>query len=224
MKVIELFAGIGSQTQALKNLGIAHEVIGISEIDKYAIKTYEAIHSSVKNFGNITKIEKLPYCDFLTYSFPCQDISVAGKQAGIKEGTRSGLLFEVERLLECMEEKPKYLLLENVKNLVGKGHKADFDKWLLRLEELGYKNYWKVLNAKDYGIPQNRERVFVVSIRNDIEKDYVFQEGFDNGLRLKDMLDSEVDKRYFLSEKMIKGFLAHKERHMEKGTGFAWKL
>lgn len=147
MKVIELFAGIGSQTQALKNIGVEHEVIGISEIDKYAIKSYEAIHGKVNNFGDITKIEKLPYCDLLTYSFPCQDISVAGKQEGIKEGTRSGLLYEVERLLE-VSEKPKYLLLENVKNLVGKGHKADFDKWLNRLEEMGYNNYWKVLNGR----------------------------------------------------------------------------
>jgi DNA (cytosine-5)-methyltransferase 1 len=88
MKVIELFAGIGSQTQALKNLEIAHEVIGISEIDKYAIKSYKAMHGLINNFGDITKIEKLPYCDLLTYSFPCQDISVAGKQAGIAIGTR----------------------------------------------------------------------------------------------------------------------------------------
>ena len=199
LKVIELFAGIGSQTQALKNICVYHEVIGISEIDKYAIKSYEAIHGPVNNFGDITKIEKLPYCDLLTYSFPCQDISVAGKQEGIKEGTMSGLLLEVERLLE-ISEKPKYLLLENVKNLVGKGHKADFDKWLNRLEELGYKNYWQVLNAKNYGIPQNRERVFVVSIREDLNQDYIFPQGFDNGLRLKDFLESEVEEKFYISQ------------------------
>ena len=147
LQVIELFAGIGSQTQALKNIGVEHEVVGISEIDKYAIKSYEAIHGKVHNFGDITKIEKLPYCDLLTYSFPCQDISVAGNQAGIKEGTRSGLLLEVERLLE-VSEKPKYLLLENVKNLVGKKHKADFDRWLDKLEELGYNNYWQVVDGR----------------------------------------------------------------------------
>lgn len=195
MKVIELFAGIGSQTQGLKNLGIAHEVIGISEIDKYAVKSYEAIHGTVNNFGDITKIEKLPYCDLLTYSFPCQDISVAGKQAGIKEGTRSGLLFEVERLLEGMEERPKYLLLENVKNLVGKQHKADFDRWLDRLEELGYRNYWKVLNAKDYGIPQNRERVFVVSIRKDLEIGFDFPIAFTDGNIITYTLQKQVRKR-----------------------------
>jgi DNA (cytosine-5)-methyltransferase 1 len=207
MKVIELFAGIGSQTQALKNLEIAHEVIGISEIDKYAIKSYKAMHGLINNFGDITKIEKLPYCDLLTYSFPCQDISVAGKQAGIAIGTRSGLLYEVERLLENMQEKPKYLLLENVKNLVGKGHKADFDKWLNKLEEMGYRNYWKVLNAKNYGIPQNRERVFVVSIRNDIEKEYEFPKAFDNGIRLKDILENEVDEKFYINQEKTKKLL-----------------
>lgn len=216
MKVIELFSGIGSQTAALKRLEIAHEVIGISEIDKYAIKSYEAIHGTVNNFGDITKIEKLPYCDLLTYSFPCQDISVAGKQAGIAVGTRSGLLYEVERLLEEMNEKPKYLLLENVKNLVGKGHKADFDIWLKKLEEMGYNNHWKVLNAKDYGIPQNRERVFCVSIRNDIEKEYVFQDKFDNGLRLKDMLEKEVDEKYFLKGNYLQWWNKNKEKQLTK--------
>jgi DNA (cytosine-5)-methyltransferase 1 len=85
MTVIELFAGLGSQTQALKNIGIAHEVVGISEIDKYAIKTYEQLHGKVHNFGDIKKIESLPYCDFFTYSFPCQDLSIAGKQEGISD-------------------------------------------------------------------------------------------------------------------------------------------
>ena len=208
LKVIELFAGIGSQTQALKNIGVGHEVIGISEIDNYAIKSYEAIHGKVNNFGDITKITKLPYCDLLTYSFPCTDISLAGKQEGIKIGTRSGLLLEVERLLENMEENPKYLLLENVKNLVGKKFKVDFDKWLNKLEELGYKNYWKVLNAKNYGIPQNRERVFIVSIRKDLEQEYEFPKEFDNKLRLKDMLDNNVEEKYYLSESIQKNFLS----------------
>lgn len=216
MKVIELFSGIGSQTAALKRLGIAHEVIGISEIDKYAVRSYEAIHGTANNFGDITKIKELPCCDLLTYSFPCQDISVVGKQAGIKEGTRSGLLFEVERLLEGMEEKPKYLLLENVKNLVGKGHKADFYKWLSRLEELGYKNTWNILNAKDYGIPQNRERVFCVSIRNDIEKEYMFPDKFDSGLRLKDMLENEVDEKYFLKGNYLEWWNKNKEKQLTK--------
>ena len=118
LRLIELFAGVGSQTQALKNIGVPHKVVAISEIDKYAIKSYEAIHGPTNNLGDIRAIKELPKADMWTYSFPCQDISVAGKGAGIKEGTRSGLLMEVERLLRTATETatlPKYLLLENVK-------------------------------------------------------------------------------------------------------------
>lgn len=214
LKIIELFAGIGSQTQALKNLGIAHEVVAISEIDKYAIKSYEAIHGPANNLGDITKIEELPAADLWTYSFPCQDISVAGKLAGIKDGTRSGLLRHVERLLLVAEKNgtlPKYLLLENVKNLVGKKFKADFDNWLIFLEGLGYTNYWQVLNAKHYGIPQNRERVFGVSIRGE-HTPYVFPEKQELKLKLRDMIDDIVDEKYYLSEKALSGILTSNYR------------
>ena len=209
LRLIELFAGIGSQTQALTNIGIAHRVVAISEIDKYAIQSYEAMHGKANNLGDIRKIEELPDADLWTYSFPCQDISVAGKGAGIKEGTRSGLLFEVERLLRVASEKgtlPKYLLLENVKNLVSKKFKADFDKWLDFLAELGYTNYWKVLNAKDYGIPQNRERVFCVSIRGE-HKPFVFPKPKELTIRLRDMIDETVDERFYLKESTIRSIL-----------------
>lgn len=209
LRLIELFAGIGSQTQALTNIGIAHKVVAISEIDKYAIQSYEAMHGKANNLGDIRKIEELPNADLWTYSFPCQDISVAGKGAGIKEGTRSGLLFEVERLLRVASEKgtlPKYLLLENVKNLVSKKFKADFDKWLDFLAELGYTNYWKVLNAKDYGIPQNRERVFCVSIRGEHEP-FVFPKPKKLTIRLRDMIDEAVDERFYLKESTIRSIL-----------------
>lgn len=209
LRLIELFAGIGSQTQALTNIGIAHKVVAISEIDKYAIQSYEAMHGITNNLGDIRKIEELPDADLWTYSFPCQDISVAGKGAGIKEGTRSGLLFEVERLLRVALEKgtlPKYLLLENVKNLVSKKFKADFDKWLDFLAELGYTNYWKVLNAKDYGIPQNRERVFCVSIRGE-HKPFVFPKPKELTIRLRDMIDEMVDERFYLKESTIRSIL-----------------
>lgn len=209
LRLIELFAGIGSQTQALTNIGIAHKVVAISEIDKYAIRSYEAMHGKANNLGDIRKIEELPDADLWTYSFPCQDISVAGKGAGIKEGTRSGLLFEVERLLRVALEKgalPKYLLLENVKNLVSKKFKADFDKWLDFLSELGYTNYWKVLNAKDYGIPQNRERVFCVSIRGE-HKPFVFPKPKELTIRLRDMIDETVDERFYLKESTIRSIL-----------------
>ena len=209
LRLNELFAGIGSQTQALTNIGIAHKVVAISEIDKYAIQSYEAMHGKANNLGDIRKIEELPDADLWTYSFPCQDISVAGKGAGIKEGTRSGLLFEVERLLRVASEKgtlPKYLLLENVKNLVSKKFKADFDKWLDFLAELGYTNYWKVLNAKDYGIPQNRERVFCVSIRGAHEP-FVFPKPKELTIRLQDMIDETVDERFYLKESTIRSIL-----------------
>ena len=173
LRVFEAFAGYGSQSIALRNLGIEHEVVAISEIDKYAIKAYETIHGPTNNLGDICKIDPndIPDHDLFTYSFPCQDLSVAGKQAGLGKGTRSGLLYECEKVIEA--KKPKYLLLENVKNLVGKKCKPQFDEWLDYLESLGYTNYWQVLNAKDYGVPQNRERVFVVSILGE-HKPYEF--------------------------------------------------
>lgn len=214
MRVIELFAGVGSQTQALKNLGIKHEVIGISEIDKYAINSYEQLHGTVNNFGDISKIDILPTADLWTYSFPCQDISIAGKQSGFdKEGnTRSGLLWEVERLLK-VSEKPKYLLMENVKNLVSKKFKPGFNKWCECLEEMGYKNYYHVLNAKDYGIPQNRERVFMISILGE-HKPYIFPEKQELKTRLKDLLESEVEEKYYLSERILKGFIKTNLKNM----------
>ena len=171
IRVFEAFAGIGTQRMALKNIGVEHEVVGISEIDKFAIKSYMAIHGETKNFGDISKIniKELPDFDLFTYSFPCQDISVAGEGRGLKQdsGTRSSLLWDCQDIIEA--KRPKYLLMENVKNLVGKKHKAQFDKWLDILSDLGYTNYWQVLNAKDYGVPQNRERVFGISIRKDVD-------------------------------------------------------
>ena len=202
--VNELFSGIGAFRKALERLSIEHEVVGISEIDKYAIKSYEAIFGETKNYGDISKILKLDYADMWTYGFPCQDISVAGKQAGINRNTRSGLLYQVQRLLETSyqyDELPKYLIMENVKNLVGKKFRKDFDSWLEWLDELGYNNYWQALNAKDYGIPQNRERVFCISIRKDIDNgEFKFPEKQELKLRLKDMLEDEIDERYYLKD------------------------
>ena len=193
-------------------MGVPHTVVAISEIDKNAIKSYTALHGETANLGDIREIGELPEADFWTYSFPCQDISVAGHGAGIKEGTRSGLLLEVERLLKIAAEKgtlPKYLLLENVKNLVSKKFKADFDSWLSFLSSLGYTNYWKVLNAKDYGVPQHRERVFCVSIRGE-HTAFVFPEKRELTLRLKDMIDEHVDERYYLKESTIRSIVTSK--------------
>ena len=171
---------------------------------------YRAVIVS-KCFGDVSllKPEELPDVDLLTYSFPCTDISVAGKQEGIERGqTRSGLLYECEKIID--KKLPKYLLLENVKNLVGKNFKNQFDEWLKYLNTLGYTNYWKVLNAKDYGVPQNRERVFVVSILNDENKNYSFPEKQLLTVRLKDVLESQVDKKYYLSDEVQARFKPNK--------------
>ena len=167
MNIFEAFAGIGAFARGFE--GIA-EVVGFSEFDKYATTSYCAIHNKDKdmNYGDITKIntDKLPDFDLFTWGFPCQDISVAGKQKGIIEGeTRSGLYYEGLRILKA--KLPKYSIIENVKNLTGKKFKAEFEQILKDLEGLGYTNYWKVLNLKNYGLPQNRERVFIVSIRGE---------------------------------------------------------
>ena len=212
LKVRTLFSGIGAPESALKKLGADFEIVDFCEIDKYAVKSYCAVHGveESKNLGDISTVDttNLPYADLLVWGFPCQDISVAGKQRGIQEGeTRSGLYYEGYRILK--ETRPKYSIIENVKNLVGKKFRADFDSMLDDIESIGYNNYWKVLNAKNYGIPQNRERVFIVSIRKDVDTgDFDFPEGFDNGLRLKDFLEDEVDEKFYISnektEKLIK--------------------
>lgn len=210
LTVNELFSGIGAQRKALERLGIDHEVVGICEIDKYAIQSYEAIYGETKNYGDICTAPRLDYADLWTYSFPCQDISVAGKQQGISEGTRSGLLYQVQRLLEVAKDKgtlPKYLLLENVKNLVGKQFKSQFEDWIFYLDELGYDSYWQVLNAKNYGIPQNRERVFAVSIRKDLNQSFEFPKPEELTKRLKDVLEDEVEDKFYLNNEKVLRFL-----------------
>ena len=202
LKHFSLFSGIESFKKALTNLGIDNELVGYSEFDKYVSVALSAIHGASEelNYGDITKIDetKVPDCDLITYGFPCQDISIAGHQKGIVEGeTRSGLLYDALRIIKY--KKPKYAIAENVKNLVGKKFKEDFEGLLLELESYGYNNYWKVLNSKDYGIPQNRERVFVVSIRKDVDDGkFEFPKPYDSGLRLKDLLEVEVEDKYYI--------------------------
>lgn len=206
LKVLELFSGYGSQSLALKKYGVEFKSVGISEIDKYAIQAYETLHGQVKNYGDIMKINPLalPDHDLCTYSFPCQDISMAGKQKGLEEGSgsRSSLLWECQKIIEL--KRPKYLMMENVKNLVGKKHKPDFERWLKVLEYLGYNNYWKVINAKHCGVPQKRERVFCVSILKEHDNfDFKFYDDFDSGIRLKDILEDQVDEKYYLTDKKV---------------------
>ena len=217
LKVIELFAGIGAQRKGLERAGIEHEVVAISEIDKYALKVYEALYGNTTNLGDISKIEKLPKADMWTYSFPCTDISLSGRMKGLEKGsgTHSSLLWEVQRLLEVSkanDELPKYLLLENVKNLISKKFKPYFDEWCRYLESLGYKNFYKVLNGKNYNVPQNRERIFLLSIRN-CRKDYVFPNDIPLTTKLGDLLEPNVADKYFLSEKLITCFSSMKNRN-----------
>ena len=219
MKLLSLFSGIGAFEKALDYLNINYQLVNYCEIDKYASKAYSLIHnvSEDMNLGDITKVDtsKLPSdIDLISYGFPCQDISLAGKQQGMfnDDGskTRSGLFFEALRIIE--DTKPKIAIAENVKNLVSKKFNAQFQVVLQSLEEAGYNNYWKVLNAKDYGIPQNRERVFIVSIRKDIDSgSFEFPKPFQLKLRLKDMLEDEVDEKYFLSEEIIQKMTIYDE-------------
>lgn len=210
IKVIELFSGLGAQRRGLELAGIDHEIVAISEIDKYAIKCYNAIHGEgTINLGDIKKIEVLPKADLWTYSFPCTNISICGKREGFEKnsGTQSSLLWEVSRLLSNGNKEgklPKYLLLENVKAIINKKNKKTFDEWCNFLEMLGYKNFYDVLNAKDYGIPQNRDRLFMVSIRKDIDHNmFEFPKPYSLEKRLKDFLEPQVDEKYYLSDKMI---------------------
>ena len=211
IRLIELFAGIGSQAKALERLGANFEHYRVCEFDKYAIKSYNAIHGTDFEISDITKItaEDLgivdtdKFCYILTYSFPCQDLSLAGKQKLMAKGsgTRSSLLWEVERLLNECTELPQILLMENVTQVHGKKNKEHFDAWIAFLESKGYSNYWQDLNAKNFGIPQNRNRTFMVSVLGDFT--YEFPKEFPLGLRLKDMLETEVDEKFYLSNEQM---------------------
>ena len=226
LTVNELFAGIGAFRKALINQNIPHEIVGISEIDKYAIKSYEAMYGETRNYGDISKIERLDYADLWTYGFPCQDISLAGDMKGIVKGeTRSGLLHEVERLLEVAQEEntlPEFLIMENVKNLVSKKFIGDFQRWIERLSEFGYTTFWKVLVASDYGIPQRRERVFAVSVRKD-RGGYEFPTPIPLEKKFRDFLQDEVEEKYFLRKEIFEYFERHSEECKEKGLGFRFQ-
>ena len=204
IRVLELFAGIGACSKAFTNLGIPHKIVDAVEIDKYAIKSFNAIHNTNFEPQDISQWDKDLDVDLIMHGSPCQDFSVAGKQAGGDEGsgTRSSLMYETLRIVEKL--KPKYVIWENVKNLLSKKHRHNFDAYLKSMEDLGYHNDYKVLNAKDYGIPQNRERVFTVSIRNDLNVDFKFPESQTLNIRLKDVLEPQVDEKYYLSDEQTK--------------------
>lgn len=213
IKVFTAFSGYDSQCMALDRLHehnphFNYELVGWAEIDKYAIQAHNAVYPqwADRNYGDISRIDwqQVPDFDLFTYSSPCQDFSQAGKQAGGTEGsgTRSSLLWECRRAI--LAKKPKYLLMENVAALVSQKFIRLFNAWQLELESYGYRNFAKVLNAKDYGVPQNRERIFMVSVLDEQAR-YEFPDPMPLPLRLKDVLEPKVDERYYMSEKVLEG-------------------
>ena len=201
-KLFESFSGIGCQRMAFDRLGIDYEMVGISEIDKYALQSYMAIHGDTKNYGSITDIKgkDLPQIDVFTYSFPCTDLSKAGKQKGLSD-TRSGLVYEVLRILQELKVEgrlPNVLIMENVVDLVQTKFIRQFQAIQLEIEQLGYTNYTQTLNAKNYGVAQNRDRVFVVSILG--EYSYEFPKPILLDKRLKDYLEDDVDEKYYIKD------------------------
>lgn len=205
LRVFTSFSGYDSQLMALRDIGANYECVGWSEIDRWAIKAHNAVFPELadRNYGDITKIDwnAVPDFDLFTYSFPCTDISSAGEQKGFEEdsGTRSSLLWECRRPIAA--KRPKFLLMENVKALVSDKYRPLFLKWESWLRSLDYVNYTEILNAKDYGVPQNRERVFMLSILNGCW--YEFPHPVRLEKRLKDVLELEVDEKYFLNERGI---------------------
>jgi len=203
IRLIELFAGYGSQALALKRLGVNFEHHQVIEFDKYVVKSYNALHDTNIEPKDITQVETLgivetnKYDYILTYSFPCTDLSLAGKGEGMKKGTRSGLLWEVERLLSSSEELPQVLIMENVPMIHSKKHNREFQEWIRYLESLGYSNHWEDLNAKDFGIPQTRVRTFMVSLFGDYQ--FKFPDKKELNLRISDFLDDDVDENFFIN-------------------------
>ena len=217
LKVLELFGGIGACSKALTNLGIEHEIVDLVEIDKYAVKSFNAVHGTNFEPQDITTWDKDIEVDLIMHGSPCQDFSVAGKQLGGEEGsgTRSSLMYETLRIVKNL--RPKYVIWENVKGLLSAKHRANFDRYQSEMTALGYVNYWRVLNAKDYGVPQNRERVFTVSIMKPGSVPWAvlpyialfkFPEPMELTKTLRDVLEEEVDEKYYISPDQVDKLLA----------------
>ena len=230
IRIFESFSGYGSQSLAMERLrrdypSVGYEIVGISEIDKYAIEAYNALHPNVPNYGDISKIDwaEVPDFDLVTWSFPCTDISIAGDQKGFEEGSGTASSLAWECLKAISVKRPKYLLMENVAQLVSQKNLALFDKLRGAISSLGYDNYTEILNAKDYGVAQNRPRVFMVSVRRDLGLTYHFPRAFTLEKRLRDYLEPVVDEKYYLSDKFIKGCIDHCDRKQSEGCGFKFE-
>lgn len=229
INVVTLCSGYGAQELALERLKrdfpqFDYEVLAWSEIDAYACAAYKALRPEYadRNLGDMTKADYSAIkgkVDLLFYSTPCQSVSTAGKQRGMKKGdddAASALIWHAERAIR--ELKPNYLILENVKGMVNKRNRADFDEWCAVLESYGYKNFYQVLDSSKYGVPQHRERVFMVSIC--VGDSYEFPKPFPLEKRLRDVLEEEVDESYYLKDEQVERILAHCERKQEEGCGF----
>ena len=227
LRVLSLFSGIGAFETALRRGRYQFETVNYCEIDPYASKAYSQIHGISEDFNlhDVRQVNTLlmDNVNLMTWGWPCQDISIAGKQRGFTDSegnrTRSGLFFEGLRILETLQ--PEYAIAENVKALTGKKFTAEFETVLTSLDKAGYNNYWKVLNAKDYGIPQNRERVFIISIRKDIDTGaFTFPEKQELKLRVKDLLEPVVDEKYYLksqkADDLIRQILAKTDTNLQE--------
>lgn len=211
IKILSLFSGIGAFEKALRNLGAKYELAGYSEIDRYASEAYALIHgvSETLNLGDISQIDEITLpadIDLITYGFPCQDISISGYQKGFTDEagarTRSGLFFDALRIIRHCQ--PRVAIAENVKNLTSKRMAAEFNAVQNGLAEAGYNFYWKVLDARDYGIPQHRERVFIVSIRKDIDDGgFIWPKPVPLTKCVADYLEEKVPDSYYLSTKQL---------------------
>ena len=215
IRVLELFAGIGACSKALERLGIEHEIVDAVEIDKFAIASFNAIHGTNFEPQDIKKWNKDIKVDLIMHGSPCQDFSLAGKQAGGDKdsGTRSSLMYETLRIVEKL--KPQIVIWENVKNILSQRHVHNWDAYAEYMEELGYTNYCQILNAKDYGIPQNRERVFTISILDYYDEEYHsflahnfnFPKPIKLEKKLKDFLEEDVDESFNVSKKQLQGMI-----------------
>lgn len=226
LRVVELFAGIGAQATALENLGIEHQCT-ISEIDDHAIAMYNAIHGDTPNLGDITKIEHLPECDLITWSFPCQSISLAGKREGMEEGsgTRSSLGWEVIRLVKDAESRgcpPRFMLMENVPAITLEPNLSEFMRMIAALSEIGYVSRYKILNALDFDVPQNRRRCFMVSEYKG--EPYIFPKGKGRTRILSDILEHNVDESYYLSDERVQRYRTHHDSKSSapESVDFRW--
>lgn len=233
LRVFEAFAGYGSQSLALKRLkenypGFDFVPVGFSEIEPSAITAYKALHGDVRNYGDITQIswEEVPDFDLFTMSSPCQDFSSAGRQLGGEEGsgTRSSLLWECTKAIDV--KRPRFVLFENVAAVASSKFVKGFNKWQKRLADFGYVNFSQLINSKDFGVPQNRLRLFMVSIlrtEDDPDPKYYFPKPFPLTKRLKDVLEEHVDEKYYLSDERVQGLFDSTEKESERGNGFAFK-